>query len=143
MGGGRREQPVEPTADDGDAVEPVVRDRPAARRQLDDDALVAVRVDAGLVDVDQRLALRDAAEPRVHLRSAHELGEGASAVRRWAIARPQQPDGAALGERGERRVADPVEDNDLEILAQRSHARGRASRRDERDGDRSENGEQG
>ena len=109
----RRQQPVEPPADDRDAIEPVVRGRPAARRQLDDDAH-ACSSDRRwrLLDVEQRLAPRDAAEPRVHLRAAHELRERAAAVRRGAVAGPQQADGAPPARAGERRVAHPVDDDD-------------------------------
>jgi len=48
-----------------------------------------------------------------------------------------------LGEPRERRVADPVEDDDLERRAHRLLARGRDAGRGEPDEDRDENGEQG
>ena len=65
------------------------------------------------------------------------------AVRRRAVTRPQQPDCAALGQRVERRVADPVEDEDVERGADRGLARRRSPGRHQRERDCSENCEQG
>jgi hypothetical protein len=134
---------VEAVSNHRDPVEAVVREGPPARRQLDDDAHPAVVEDAGLVGIDQRLALGDAAEPRVRLRSAHELRQCASAVRRGAVAGPEQPDRAALGKQLERRVAQPLDDNDLERRPGRPRPSSGGARRNERDAGENENGEQG
>ena len=120
----------------------MVREGPSARRQLDDDAHLAIVEDGGLVGIDQRLALRDAAEARVHLRPAHELGQCTSAVRRGAVAGPHEPDRAALGEQLERRVAHPVHDEDLERRPGRLHPSSGGARRNERDAGGNEEGEQ-
>src|SRR5262249_47248725 len=110
--------------------------------QLNDDARLAAVERRDAVGVEHRLPFRDAAEPGVHLRAAYELGEGAPAVRRRAVARAQEADGAALGEQLEGGVAHSVDDDDMEALSGRAQAGSRRPRRGERDARAHEHGKQ-
>ena len=139
----RCEQAVVAVAHHRDPIQRVVGSRSAAGRQLHDDADMAVREGTGLLGVDERPAFRDAAEARAHLRAAHELREGAATIRRRAVPRANEPDCAALGERRERGVADPVEDVDLEVLGARRQPRVSRSRGEEHHAESDENHEQG
>jgi hypothetical protein len=70
----------------------------------------------------------------------------ASARRRFvvgAVARPEQSDRAALGKQLERRVAQPLDDDDLERGPGRPRPSSGGARRNERDAGENENGEQG
>ena len=92
----------------------------------------------------RRLALRDAAEPRVDLRPAHELGQRAAAVRRRAVARPQQARRRHAW-RASANVASLIRSTTTtwRISPGRGLARGRSARRGERDARGQENREQG